>query len=94
MNYTYTRLVDNIIEASQFEYTRFDGDFNFDDCTVIVHGSVYQDFDYVKGDYWSLSWVTLSSRTADIESVTIQYEEGVYEFTEEELNGLEKDLRK
>jgi len=92
MKYDYKILLQDIIDESEGEYTRIMKDFDYEDASVLVIGNVYQDFDYVKGDYWTPSWCDLASRTADMDSVTVHYDDEWHEFTKEELEELEKDL--
>jgi len=76
-------------------YTRLNLEYDFMDATVNVTGSVYEDYKYDYGDYYTPPSATFVSRTVDIDSVCVSYnDEHEYELDSEDLYLIEKELEK
>lgn len=76
-------------------YTRLKLEYDFMDSTVNITGSVYEDYKYDNGDYWTPPSTTFISRTVDLDSVCVSYnDEHIYELDSEEIYKLEKELEK
>ncbi len=80
------RLTDN---TTFFQESNNNTEFEFDDCTVRVSGTVWSTHDCEKGDYYTPPSYDLISRSAELD-ITLFYEIGVYSMTFEEINAIEK----
>lgn len=88
--YLVEQIVDRLTgEMTVFQESNYNTEFNFDDCDVRVLGTVQEEYDYDRGDFFSIPSYTLRYRTSDLD-ITIYYEDCVYQMTEEEEEAIEK----
>lgn len=76
-------------------YSQLKLEYDFMDSVVTVSGSVYEDYKYDWGDYYTQPSATFISRTVELQSVCVSYnDDHVYELDSDDLWKMEKQLEK